>query len=166
MANVVVLLFGMVAPGLIDLFVFVPDLILTQPWRAFTYMFLHAGLMHLFFNMLSLYFFGPQLEMRLGGRRFITLYVVSGLTGAVLSLLTPAPMVGASGAVFGVMLGYARYWPRNRIFLYGVFGVEARWFIVFMVAISVLGGYGVLEPGIAHFAHLGGFVGAYLERAK
>ncbi len=163
MANMMVLLIGMVAPGLLDLFVLVPALLLTQPWRAFTYMFLHAGFTHLFFNMLALYFFGPQLEVRLGSRRFITLYVVSGLGGALLSLLTPfAPIVGASGAIFGVMLGYARYWPRTKVYLYGVFGVEARWLIVFMTVMSLMGASGRLQPGIAHFAHLGGFVGGYL----
>lgn len=163
MANMMVLLIGKVAPGQLDLFVLVPALLLTQPWRAFTYMFLHAGFTHLFFNMLALYFFGPQLEIRLGGRRFITLYLVSGLGGAVLSLLTPfAPIVGASGAVFGVMLGYARYWPRAKVYLYGIFGVEARWLIVFMVVMSLMGGFGGAQPGVAHFAHLGGFAGGYL----
>jgi membrane associated rhomboid family serine protease len=163
MANVLVLLLVMGAPGPLSQFALVPALLLTQPWRAFTYMFLHAGFTHLFFNMLSLYFFGPQLELRLGGRRFIGLYLASGLGGAVLSLLTPfVPIVGASGAVFGVMLGYARYWPRAKVYLYGVFGVEARWLIVFMVAGGLWGGFGGVQSGIAHFAHLGGFAGGYL----
>ncbi len=162
-ANVFVLFVGMGLPGLMSLLDLVPALLLTQPWRAFTYQFVHAGFTHLFFNMLSLFFFGPQLELRLGGRRFIGLYLVSGLGGAVLSLLTPyAHIVGASGAVFGVMLGYARYWPRAKVYLYGVFGVEARWLIVFMVAGGLMGGFGGARSGVAHFAHLGGFAGGYL----
>ncbi|MCH8981052.1 rhomboid family intramembrane serine protease, partial [candidate division KSB1 bacterium] len=80
-------------------------------WQFFTYMFLHAGFMHLLFNMLGLFFFGPRLEVRLGSRSFLTLYFLSGLGGALLSVLFApnAAIVGASGAVFGVFLGFALF---------------------------------------------------------
>ena len=138
----------------------VPTWLKAHPWSAVTYMFLHANFSHLFFNMLGLYIFGPPVEARLGGRRFGILYLSAGLTGALLSVLTsPAPVVGASGAVYGAMLGFAWFWPRQQIMLWGVLGVEARWLIVAYTLMSL---FGVGGGGIAHFAHLGGFVGAWL----
>jgi membrane associated rhomboid family serine protease len=141
-ANMAILLLSQNAPGLIQAFGLVPALILVRPWTVITYMFLHAGISHLFWNMLALYFFGPRLEARIGGRRFIGLYLTSGIAGAIASLVTPyALIIGASGAVFGVMLGYAHYWPREPIYLF------------------------FLSPGssgIANFAHLGGFLGGFL----
>jgi membrane associated rhomboid family serine protease len=143
-------------------FVLVPAFIPYRPWTLLTYMFLHAGFMHVFFNMVGLYFFGPQVELRLGGRRFLGLYLVSGLAGALLSIATPyAHIVGASGAVFGVMLAYARYWPHATILMW-FFPVEARVAVVMMAALAIFGGFGGTQPGVAHFAHLGGFAGGYL----
>jgi membrane associated rhomboid family serine protease len=126
-------------------------------------MFVHADLWHLLFNMLALYFFGPQLEARLGGRRFLALYFVSGISGAALSSLTPVAMiVGASGAVYGVMLGFARYWPRVQVLIWGVLPVEAWFLVVVMTALALFGGAGFGQPGVAHLAHLGGFVGGFV----
>jgi membrane associated rhomboid family serine protease len=126
-------------------------------------MFLHAGPLHLFFNMLALYFFGPRLEARLGSRQFLTLYFVSGIVAALVSLIfTPyARIVGASGAVFGVLLGFARVWPRSLIYIWGVLPIEARWLVLLLTALSLWGGWGG-SSGVAHFAHLGGFLGGYL----
>ncbi len=142
----------------------VPGLLVARPWTAVTYMFLHApGFAHILFNMLSLYFFGPALELRLGGRRFLQLYFVSGLTGALVSLATPNSMiVGASGAIFGVLLGFAWFWPRQQIFLWGIVGIEARWMVMIMTALSLWGGATGARDGTAHFTHLGGFVGGWL----
>jgi membrane associated rhomboid family serine protease len=142
---------------------FVPRLAFVQPWTILTYMFLHGGLGHLFFNMLSLYFFGPQVEARLGSRRFITLYLISGVTGALLSFFfSPnAAIIGASGAVFGVMLAFAHFWPRERIMIWGIIPVEARMLVIGMTVISLFSG---ARGGgsIAHYAHLGGYLGAFL----
>jgi len=126
-------------------------------------MFLHADFWHILFNMLGLYFFGPRLEEELGARHYLTLYFVSGFSGALLSFITPqAAILGASGAVYGVFLGFAFFWPRERIFVWGVLPVEARWMVVIMTALSLYGGFGGGGDGIAHFAHLGGFAGGYL----
>ncbi len=126
-------------------------------------MFLHGGLWHLAFNMLALFFFGPRLELRLGGRNFLGLYFVSGIAGALLSLLTPnVPIVGASGAVYGVLLGFARSWPRDQIYIWGVFPIEARWLVAIMTALSLYGGFIGRGGGVAHFAHLGGFLGGFI----
>lgn len=140
----------------------VPAYLLQRPWTAVSYMFLHADIGHIFFNMLTLWFFGPPVEARLGGRRFLTLYFLSGLSGALLSLATPnVPIIGASGAIFGVSLGFAWFWPRQQILMFGVFPIEARWLILLYVGYSFIG---IRSGGgnIAHYAHLGGFVGAWL----
>lgn len=168
-ANAVVYLLTWPPNALFGNLAFIPAEILVRPWTIVTYMFLHAGLGHIFFNMLALFFFGPRLEVRLGGRDFLILYFAAGITGALFSLIefiTPLgspynPIVGASGAVFGVMLGYAYYWPRDRIFIWGILPVEARLFVGVMTAVSLYFGYRG-GGGVAHFAHLGGFLGGYL----
>jgi membrane associated rhomboid family serine protease len=150
-------------PGVVPALVLVPALIPERPWSVVTYMFLHAGVWHLLFNMLALYFFGPRVEARLGGRQFLFLYFISGLIGAVASLLTPsAAIVGASAAIFGVMLGYARYWPRDLVLVWGVLPIQARWFVIGMTALSLFAGFGGAQSGVAHFAHLGGFLGGWV----
>jgi membrane associated rhomboid family serine protease len=162
-ANIGVYFLQQANPGLTFQFAFTPRLFLEQPWTAVTYMFLHGGFTHLLFNMLGLWVFGPPLETRLGGRRFLSLYFISGLSGAALSTVTPVPIIGASGAIYGIMLGYARFWPRQQLLIYGVVPVEARWLVLLFTIVSLVGGViPSLGGGIAHFAHLGGFVGAWL----
>jgi membrane associated rhomboid family serine protease len=162
--NVGMFLLSIVLPVVPQALVLIPALIPERPWTVVTYMFLHAGPWHLGFNMLALYFFGPRVEARLGGRQFISLYGISGLSAALASsAFTPhAAIVGASGAVFGVMLGYARYWPRALIYIWGVVPIQARWFVIGMTVMSLSFGFGGVQAGVAHFAHLGGFLGAFL----
>jgi len=148
-----------------SLLLFVPTEVLTRPWTLVTYMFLHAGIGHIFFNMLGLFFFGPRVEERIGSNRFITLYLISGIVGALFSImLAPRnPILGASGAVLGVLMAFARFWPRERLLIWGVVPVEARWLVIIYAALDVLGGFGgVGRGGVANFAHLGGFAGALL----
>lgn len=158
-ANVVMFILSLLARGMVPALALVPADIALRPWTAVTYMFLHGSWSHILFNMLGLYFFGPRLELELGGKRFLWLYFISGLTGAALSSITPyVAIVGASGAIYGVFLGFAYFWPRERIYIWGVIPVEARWLVLVMTALSLFG----VGEGIAHFAHLGGFLGAYL----
>ncbi len=163
-ANVVVFfLQGAMSAQVWNALVLVPALLPVRPWTILTYQFLHGGLWHLAFNMLALFFFGPRLEARLGGGRFLGLYLVSGMGGAALSLLTPySAIIGASGAVFGVLLAFARYYPRERIFIWGVLPVESRVLVVFLAAFSLWAGFSGAQAGVAHFAHLGGFVGGWI----
>jgi rhomboid family protein len=165
-ANMVMFLLQQTVPQISFELMLVPELIPLRPWTAITYMFLHAGWMHILFNMLGLFFFGPPLEHRLGSRHFITLYMIAGLSGAVVSAVFPftrdIPIVGASGAVYGVMLGYAWFWPREPIYLWFVMAVEARWLVIAMTVLSLLGGITGAQDGTAHFAHLGGFLGGWL----
>lgn len=144
--------------------VFVPRLVLVQPWTIVTYMFLHGGLSHILFNMLGLFFFGSRVESRLGERRFITLYLVSGIAGALASLIfTPrAAVIGASAGVFGVMMAFAMFWPREQIYIWGVLPVEARILVLVTTAFALFSGFAGRGAGVAHFAHLGGYVGAWL----
>jgi membrane associated rhomboid family serine protease len=144
---------------------FNPHLMFVRPWTVVTYVFLHGGIGHLFFNMLGLFFFGPRVEARLGSSRFITLYLISGVAGALLSkVLAPnSGVIGASGAVLGVLMAFARFWPRERIFIWGIIPIEARWLVLIYAALDILGGFGGGgRGGVANFAHLGGFAGALL----
>ncbi len=164
-ANVVMFfLSDSLPPELLGKLVLRPIELPREPWTLFTYMFLHGGFGHIFLNMLMLFFFGPRLEVRLGGGGFLGLYFISGLVAAAASVVaTPlASIIGASGAVYGVMLGYARYWPRDKIYIWAILPIEARILVAFLAAISL--GNGILgsADGIAHFAHLGGFLGGYL----
>ncbi len=163
-ANVVVFVISLAVPGFTEQFMLVPIYALLRPWTIITYMFLHAGMWHLFFNMLGLYFFGPRLELEIGGKHFLWLYFLSGIMGALLSFIfTPnTAIIGASGAIFGVLIGYAHYWPRDQILIWGILPIEARWFVLVMTGLSLFGGFGGTGGNIAHFAHLGGFAGGWL----
>ncbi len=158
--------FLLAPPGSVQyhLLMFIPMAVLQRPWSPLTYMFLHANVTHILFNMLGLYFFGPRLEQRIGSRAFIFLYLVSGLSGAALSYVFAfnAAIIGASAAVFGVLYGFAHYWPEDRIYLWFVLPVPARLLILGLVAISLFSGFTGSGGGIAHFAHLGGFAGGFI----
>jgi len=144
---------------------FIPALIIVHPWSFVSYMFLHGGWGHVLLNMFMLFIFGPRIELRLGSRKFMRLYLIAGVSGALLYLPTQwgsmGPMIGASGAVFGVQLAFAYFWPREKIFIWGILPVEARVLVAILTAMSLYMG---MQGGgsIAHFAHLGGFLGAFL----
>jgi len=153
----------------------IPADVLARPWTPITYMFLHGDFWHILFNMIVLFFFGPRLEATLGSRKFLGLYFVSGLTAALFAGLTPhARVVGASGAIYGLMIAYAGIWPRDRIYIWGILPVEARWMMIFLAVWATIGtaplvasalglpGFQVPTSNIAHHAHLGGFVGGWL----
>jgi membrane associated rhomboid family serine protease len=159
-ANVVVFFLQNVSPGITQALAFLPAAMWQRPWTIITYMFLHGSITHILFNMIALYYFGVRVEARLGGRDFMTLYLLSGIGGALLSfVLAPmVPIIGASGAIMGVLIAYAMYWPRERIYIWGVLPVES-WLLVGVYVLLDLGGFGA---GIAHFAHLGGFATGFL----
>ncbi|MFC1660930.1 rhomboid family intramembrane serine protease [Gemmatimonadota bacterium] len=162
-ANLLVFVLTAAQPQLGSLLALWPRGFLFQPWGVLTYMFVHGGIGHLFFNMLGLFFFGPRLEMQLGGNSFLRLYLFSGLGGALFSFLFAfnAPVVGASGAVFGVLLGFAYYWPRERIYIWGILPIESRWLVGLLAAAALYSGIAGSNAGVAHFAHLGGFAAGY-----
>jgi rhomboid family protein len=163
-ANVAVFFVTTFVSQLYGLLMLYPPAILARPWTIVTYMFLHAGLVHLLFNMIGLFFFGPRLESRLGPKGFLGLYFVSGVGGGIFSLIFAhdAAVVGASAAIYGVLLGFALYWPRARIYIYGILPVEA-WLLVTLFVLGSL--YAGVNAGsgsnTAHFAHLGGIAFAF-----
>lgn len=149
--------------GLLPYLALTPAQVLMRPWTLVTYMFVHDGFLHVLLNMLGLFFFGPVLEERWGGREFLKFYLVAGLGAAALALLFPhAPIVGASGAVYGVMVAFAMYWPDNPIYIYGIFPIKAKWLVGGMVALSLFYALSGGRSGVAHLAHLGGALAAFL----
>lgn len=140
------------------------------PWQVLTYGFLHGGLGHLFFNMLALWLFGVGLERTWGSRKFAFYYfaclIGSGLIQlAVITFFdpTPVPTVGASGAVFGILLAFGMMFPETEIYLYFLFPIKAKYFVALYGAFELWSALSRPGSPIAHFAHLGGmFVGVLL----
>ena len=138
-----------------------------EPWTIITYMFVHAGFLHVFFNMLMLFFFGPPLEEQWGQKEFIKYYLICGVGGALFTLLFGGgTIVGASGAIYGVMLAYALNWPDSLIWIYAIFPVKAKYLVLFLGALSFFFAFAGRADGIAHFAHLGGLVVGYVYLKK
>jgi membrane associated rhomboid family serine protease len=165
-ANAAVYLVTLVGPRVTSELAFIPSLILVRPWTLVTYMFVHGGFMHILFNMLGLFFFGPPLEARWGSREFLKFYFLCGLGGAVLSFLfADHAIVGASAAVYGVGLAFAMNWPDTPIYIWGIFPVPARILFALVVAFSLVSAFSGRSDGVAHFAHLGGIAAgfAYLK---
>ncbi|HKK08208.1 MAG TPA: rhomboid family intramembrane serine protease [Gemmatimonadota bacterium] len=151
----------------VDAFGFAPDRFLTHPWTPLTYMFVHGGFLHVFFNMLVLFFFGPPLERAWGGRAFIKYYVVAGLGGALASVvLVPvigSPIIiGASAAIYGVMLAFALRWPEARIYVWGVLPIKAKWFVTILAGFAVWSTVSGHVGHVAEWAHLGGLATGFL----
>ena len=158
-----------------------------RPWQVITHMFMHGGFWHIFFNMYTLFIFGTVLERSLGSRKFLIFYFVTGL-GAValhtgvewlqavsyLSVGTPAaaaayqrllytPTLGASGAIYGVLIGYAMLYPDSILTLiFPPISLKAKWFVLIFAAIELLTGVTGTNDGVAHFAHLGGMLFGWL----
>ena len=131
-------------------------------WQLLTYMFMHGSLMHLFFNMFALWMFGMELENEWGSKKFLLYYLMCGL-GAGLSnlfigpLFGPAgPTVGASGAIYGVLLAFGMMYPDRPIFVYFLVPIRARYFVLLYIALEIYSGVTGTADGVAHFAHLGG----------
>jgi membrane associated rhomboid family serine protease len=179
------------------------------PYQIFTYMFMHAGLGHLFFNMFALWMFGRTLEQVLGSKRFLTYYMICGIgaglvqelvqgieyitissslphdvidlvfregsgllqskmnyadeTLAALNSAVNLPCVGASGAVYGILLAFGMLFPESRMFVFPLpFPIKAKFFVIGYAVIELFSGFGSSGDGIAHFAHLGGMIFGFL----
>lgn len=131
-------------------------------WQLVTYLFLHGGFFHIFFNMLALWMFGVELENVWGTRRFLTYYFLCGV-GAGLSNLfltplftIPGPTIGASGAIYGILLAFGMLFPESPVFIYFLFPIKAKYFVAIFIGIELIAGVTGTENGVAHFAHLGG----------
>ncbi len=138
-------------------------------WQLVTYAFLHGGLAHIFFNMFALYMFGGALEQYWGGRRFLAFYFACVLAAAVMQLVTTRlagldeATIGASGGIFGLLLAFAWYFPRQKLLLLFLpIPVPAWLFVTIYGLLELTLGVTGSESGVAHFAHLGGMLGGAL----
>lgn len=133
-------------------------------WQPLTYMFMHGSFDHLFFNMFSLWMFGSALENYWGSKRFLFYYLVCGIGAGLLNMLVPGAhvSVGASGAVYALLLAFGMMWPNNYIYLYFLVPIRTKWFIIGMIVIELFEGIFRSTDGIAHFAHLGGMLIGFL----
>lgn len=140
------------------------------PWQLVSYAFLHGGLGHILFNMFALWMFGVQLENSWGTRRFAIFYfacvVGAGIIQVIVASIEPGyyPTIGASGGVFGILLAFGMMFPEQPIYLYFLFPIKAKWFVIGYGVIELIGGVQSVGGGssIAHFAHLGGMLFGFL----
>jgi membrane associated rhomboid family serine protease len=173
-ANVVIFIVTNFTPWAFGVFGLIPARVIESGWiwQLLSYMFLHAGALHILFNMLGIWMFGVDLERRWGTKFFLQYYAVTGIGGGLTFLLISllpfaataptyvTPAVGASGALFGLLLAYAMYWPERPILLLLVF-VPARVFVMIYGGLALLNTF---QParGVADAAHLGGMIFGYL----
>lgn len=155
-------------------------------WQPLTHMFMHGGIWHIFFNMFSLWMFGSVIEQYIGSRKFLILFIVAGLGGAALHMgvewiqaqtymagivegsskamlayesLKLTPTVGASGAIYGLLITYAMLFPdATLMLLFPPIPMKAKWMVVIFAVVELLTGVSSIASGIAHFAHLGGML--------
>ncbi|HEY3518543.1 MAG TPA: rhomboid family intramembrane serine protease [Gammaproteobacteria bacterium] len=139
------------------------------PWQLVTYGFLHGGFAHIFFNMFAVYTFGSALEQFFGTRFYVLLYLASVVTAGLVQLgvdallASPYPVVGASGGVFGLLLAFGMYFPHQRIMLiFPPIPMPAWVAVTAFGALALFLGVTGTQAGVAHFAHLGGMLGAFL----
>ncbi len=139
-------------------------------WQFFTYMFLHGGFGHILLNMFALWMFGTELEYNWGHRDFLKFYLICGVGGGVLVWLTSmvgfsspaAPTIGASGAIFGILLAYGMMWPDRPIFVFGILPMKALHFVIIFGAINLMQGLSRSGGGVAYFAHVGGLITGFV----
>lgn len=155
-----------------------------KPWQILTHMFMHGGFWHIFFNMYSLLMFGSILERSLGPKKFLIFYFVTGLGAVALHTgvewmqarvfiangavdayqrLLMTPTLGASGAIYGVLIGFAMLYPQARLILiFPPIPVKAKWLVIIFVAIELVFSINGIQESVAHFAHLGGMLFGWL----
>jgi len=168
-ANVIVYLIELAIPSpLIDLFALWPLGTMFHPWQVVTYAFLHEprNFLHIFFNMFALYMFVGALESYWGSRRFGVFYFASVLAAAATELLVLSgsgvvePVIGASGGIFGLLLGFAWFFPRQKLLVLPIPVPLPAWlFVTIYGALELVLGVTGAQDSVAHFAHLGGMLG-------
>ncbi len=133
-------------------------------WQVVTYMFLHGGLFHIFFNMFALWMFGIELERTWGTREFYKYFFLTGVAAGVANVLwnwgSVVPTIGASGAVYGILMAYALFFPDRYVYLYFLFPIKVKYLVLIFGGIEFLSMYN--QDGVAHIAHLGGMIAGFL----
>ncbi|MCL1818348.1 MAG: rhomboid family intramembrane serine protease [Spirochaetaceae bacterium] len=138
-------------------------------WQLVSYMFLHADMWHLFFNMLGLFFFGIHIERHMGSREFLLFYFVCGAAAGIFSFAAymisghyGVVLIGASGAIYGVLLAFAAFFPRAEIYVFGIIPIRAPILVLIYAGIEIFNQVAGRRGGIAHLTHLAGFAAAYI----
>ena len=138
------------------------------PWQLITYQFIHANFWHIFFNLFALWMFGAELESLWGSRKFLLFYLLCGIGAALVQLFIspmfsdPRPTIGASGAVYGILLAFGLTFPDRPIFMFPIFiPIPAKFFVLIYAGISLISGF-TSNDGVAHFAHLGGALTGFI----
>ena len=163
-ANGAVFLLQFIGAASSSIFGLVPESVLKRGmiWQLVTYMFMHGSFWHIFINMFVLYMFGSEIERQWGAKEFYRYYFITGIGAGVISVLfDPAsniPIVGASGAIYGLLLAFGLMFPDRPIYLYFLFPIKAKYFVLIFGSIAFISAFSATSDGIAHFAHLGGMV--------
>jgi membrane associated rhomboid family serine protease len=166
LANVIAFFLEFIfAPHFIQIFALTPRDVVQKFyfWQLVTYMFLHGGFFHLFFNLLMTCFLGNTLESVWGSQKFMKYYLTCGLGGAAFFMIFNfnSIVVGASAAVFGLYIAYGILFPNNYVYIYFLFPIRAKYFVTFIALFQLA--YGISGPsGIAYFAHIGGMAAGLL----
>ncbi len=149
------------------IFGLVPEKVISQlmVWQLGTYMFLHGGFFHLLFNMFILWMFGNEIERHWGSRAFLFYYFLTGVGAGLFTLIfswgSPIPTIGASGAIFGVLVAYGMMFPNRIVYLYFLFPIKAKYLVLLFGVIELLATLSFTPDGIGHLTHLGGMVVGY-----
>jgi membrane associated rhomboid family serine protease len=174
-ANVAVFLAQLFFPALTDLLGLQPRLVVHGwVWQLVTYMFVHGGIWHIVFNMLALWMFGTELERVWGTRYFVKFYFVTGIGAGILTVVLSwlpfeftqplyfSNVIGASGAIYALLLAYGMYFPDRPIYMYFVFPIPAKIFVLIMGAIAFYSSLSATGGGVANATHLGGLLVGYV----
>ena len=136
------------------------------PWQLVTYMFMHANFGHIFFNLFALWMFGQSIERLWGTNRFTVYYFITGIGAAILHMIVSgagAPTIGASGAVYGILLAFGVMFPERPILLiFFPVPIKAKYFVAIFGALELINGVTSVGGGIAYFAHLGGMLFGFI----
>jgi membrane associated rhomboid family serine protease len=169
--NVGMYLLTMLFPQLFRYLALTPYLVVREReiWQVATYMFLHGGVWHILINMLVLFIFGTRLEHRVGSSEFLLYYFITGVGAGIATVavnwyigMAMVPVVGASGAIFGVMLAFATFFPDTTIFVNFFIPLPARIAVLLFVGLELVFMFFATRSGVAHLTHLAGFVFGYL----
>lgn len=171
-ANVAVFLLQQVMPGVLVWFALWPlGSGMFQPWQIVTNGFMHGGIAHIAFNMLALYMFGGQIEQTFGRKSYTIYYFTCLIVASLLQLVVlrwfmhdfQTPTIGASGAIFGLLLAFGMMYPHEKVFFMLLpIPIPAWLFVIGYGTLELLSGVLGWMPGVAHFAHLGGMLGGYV----
>ena len=170
--NIIVFVLELIfSNAFINLFALTPSLLMKgYIWQIFTYMFLHADATHIILNMFVLLIFGPKIEMTMGSERFLKFYLICGVGSSLFYLMIiglggNVPMLGASGAIFGILTAYGIMYPRDIVYVYFLLPMPAIVFVILFGGLEILLGVltiGNMSGGIAYFGHVGGLVTAII----